>query len=111
LYLYPCLFAGSESEAAARGLWGATGIYILAGESQKALECARDITFLYPHTKFAASAAGFIASLPESQKAIDPEKEAREEQVSAPPNKEPADNPPNEKTKKHNHENTKTNKS
>lgn len=79
LYLYPSLFVGSETEPAARGLWGAAGIYQLAGESQKALECARDIITIYPGTKFAKPAAEFITSLPEAQRAIDPEKEAREE--------------------------------
>ena len=107
-YLYPSLFVGSETESAARGLWGAAAIYILTGESQKALECARDIGFFYPHTKFAPAAAGFIASLPEAQQAIDPEKDARAElasAASAPTNTETPEKSPKEKTKKKSHEN------
>jgi hypothetical protein len=83
LYLYPSLFVGSETEPAARGLSGAVAVYTMVDEPRNALECARDITIIYPTTKFAGQAAGFIASLPESQRAIDPEKEARDEQ--APP--------------------------
>ena len=105
LYLYPSLFAGSESEAAARGLWGAASIYLLAGESQKALECARDIAALYPHTKTASQAADLIASLPESQRAIDPEKEARAGLAPAP------DKSPDENPKKKSHEKKKPKKS
>lgn len=90
LYLYPSLFVGSETEPAARGLWGAVSVYNMVGEPQNALECARDITVIYPATKFAAQAAGFIASLPEAQRAIDPEKEARDEQAP-PPNKSAAE--------------------
>jgi len=103
-YLYPSLFAGSESEAAARGLWGAAGIYLLAGESQKALECARDISTLYPGTKFAGPAAEFIASLPEAQRAINPEKEARAGLAPAPQNAAAPDKSPEEKPKKKSHE-------
>ncbi len=104
LYLYPSLFAGSESEAAARGLWGAAGIYLLAGESQKALECARDIATLYPHTKPAGQAADFIASLPDAQRAINPEKEARAGLAPAPQKAEAPDKSPEEKPKKKSHE-------
>lgn len=108
LYLFPSLFAGSESEAAARGLWGATGIYLLAGESRKALECARDITTFYPRTKFAAPAADLIASLPESQHGTDPGKDASAKQIAAPKspekpaksNAEPAKKKSNENKKK-----------
>lgn len=111
LYLYPGLFAGSESDSSARGLWGAAGIYLLAGESQKALECARDITALYPNTKFAALASDFIASLPETQRAIDPEKEARADQLPPKPETKPSEKSPDEKTKKKSYEKNKTNKS
>ena len=108
LYLFPCLFAGSESEAAARGLWGAAGIYILAGENQKALECARDITTLYPHSKFAASAAGLIASLPEAKRTTDSGKDDGSKEI---PTQKKTDKPakPNEEpTKKKSHGNKKT---
>lgn len=101
LYLYPGLFAGSESEAAARGLWGAAGIYILTGESQKALECARDIASLYPQTKPAGPAKEFIASLPEAQRAIDPEKDARAEQMPPPEKNAKPDKSTEEKKKSH----------
>ncbi len=115
LYLYPSLFAGSEAEASARGLWGAVGIYQLAGESLSALECARDITALYPGTKAARSATEFIASLPESQRAIDPEKDAREEQsLGVPDSKTPeksTEKSTEEQPKKKPYEKTKTKKS
>ena len=111
LYLYPSLFAGSEAEAAARGLWGAAGIYLLAGESQKALECARDIATLYPHTKPAGQAADFIASLPEAQRAIDPEKEARTGMAPAPEKAEAPEKSPAETPKKKSHEKKKPKKS
>jgi len=110
LYLYPTLFAGSESEAAARGLWGAAGIYLLAGESQKALECARDIATLYPHTKSAGAATDFIASLPEAQRAIDPEKEARTGRISEPQNAGTPEKSTEETTKKKSHEKKKPKK-
>jgi hypothetical protein len=110
LYLFPSLFAGFEPEAAGRGLWGAAGIYILAGESHKALECARDIAILYPRTKFAAQAAEFIASLPEAQRVIDTEKNARAGQAPAPKNAETPDKSPDAKTKKKSHENKKPKK-
>ncbi|MFA7344285.1 MAG: hypothetical protein WC003_08285 [Terrimicrobiaceae bacterium] len=100
-YLYPCLFAGSEPEPAARGLWGAAGVYLLAGESQKALECARDIAGFYPGTKPAATAAEFIASLPAAQRAIDPEKDARAELAPTPKPAEKPGKSPDEKKKSH----------
>lgn len=108
-YLYPGLFAGSESEAAARGLWGAAGVYILTGETQKALECARDIAILYPQTKPAGPAKEFIASLPEAQRAIDPEKDARTQEMPPPEKNAKPDKPTEEKKKSH--ENKKTKKS
>lgn len=82
LYLYPTLFAGTDAEASARGLWGAADIYRLTGETQNALECARDIVALYSGTKYTTLAKDFIASLPEEQRALDPEKTAREEQIA-----------------------------
>lgn len=84
LFLFPALFEGSQAEPAARGLWGAVGIYQLTGEAANALECARDITIIYPGTKYAAPAKDFIASLPATLTSIDPEKEAREENAAAP---------------------------
>ncbi len=110
-YLYPSLFAGSESEAAARGLWGAAGIYILVGESQKALECARDVTALYPATKPAGPARQFMASLTEAQRAIDPEKEARAEQMPAPEKAGKPAKSDDEPTKKKSNETKKPKKS
>jgi hypothetical protein len=112
LYLFPALFAGSESEAAARGLWGAAGICLLVGESQKALECARDIVCLYPDTKSARPASEFIASLPDAQRAIDPEKDARNELAPAPKTGEkPSQKPADDKPEKQSHEKNKTKKS
>jgi len=77
-YLYPYLFFGSESQAAARGLAGAMGIYRFTGESGAALECARDLIALYPESSHAKAAKEFIDSLPQEIRAFDPEKEARE---------------------------------
>lgn len=78
-YLYPYLFFGSESEAAARGLAGAMGVYRFTGELAAALECARDLRKLYPESPQAAAAREFMDSLPEELLSNDPEKEAREE--------------------------------
>jgi hypothetical protein len=83
-YLYPYLFFGSNTEEAARGLWGAIGVYQLTGESAPALECARDLLRLYPKSKYAARAKVYVASLPEAQLAIDPEKEVQAENAPAP---------------------------
>jgi len=114
LFLYPSLFEGSQAEAAARGLWGAVGIYQLTGEAANALECARDITILYPGTKYAAPAKDFFNSLPATLTSVDPEKEAREENSAAPQHsrddgdeEKPADPDP----KKKSHETKKTKKS
>jgi tetratricopeptide (TPR) repeat protein len=77
-YLYPYLFLGSESAAAARGLWGAVEVCRFVGDLPNALECARDIVSLYPAAPEAASARTFIESLPEDIRAHNPETEARE---------------------------------
>ncbi len=63
LYLYPALF-DSPSSAAARGLWGAAGVYLLAGEPQNALECAHDIAALHPRSEFVARANALISESP-----------------------------------------------
>lgn len=104
LYLYPSLFVGSETEAAARGLWGAAEVYNLVAEPQNALECARDIAVLYPTTKYAALAAEYMKSLDPAQLAIDPEREAREDQM--PPTAQPSPENPSNKS----HETKKPNK-
>lgn len=98
LYLYPSLFYGSETGPAARGLWGAVKLYEGANAPAAALECARDIVALYPGTKYAALARDWIASQPEEIRAIDPEKEAREE--NATPSKPAAEPSPEPKNKK-----------
>ncbi|MFZ4682859.1 MAG: hypothetical protein ACOYMS_10170 [Terrimicrobiaceae bacterium] len=79
LYLFPSLFFGSESEPAARGLWGAVGVYQFTDATQDAVECARDLAALYPGTRYAKQAQDFLNSLPESQKHEDYEKDARKE--------------------------------
>jgi len=110
LFLYPALFEGSQADAAARGLWGAVGIYQLAGESANALECARDITILYTGTKYAAPAKDFITSLPATLTSVDLEKEAREENSAAPqqsPDDEEKPADPDPKKKSHETKNTK----
>ncbi len=113
LFLYPSLFEGSQADAAARGLWGAVGIYQLTGESANALECARDITILYPGTKYAAPAMEFIASLPATLTSVDPEKEAREENSAVPqkPKDDDEEKPADPDPKKKSHETKKSKKS
>lgn len=86
-YLFPYLFFGSENEAAARGLWGATGIYELVGELDKARETSRDIVRIYPATAYAANAKSFLDKLPKELRDEDPEKEAREEDHPPPKQK------------------------
>ena len=78
LYLFPALFMGSESESAARGLWGAVEIYRESGEVPLAIETCRDITALYPDTAYASKAKEFLAQRTPEQIAVDKEKEARE---------------------------------
>ncbi len=83
-YLFPYLFFGSESEAAARGLWGATGVYEMVGELDKARETSRDLIRIYPQTPFADKAKTFLEKLPQALRDEDPEKEAREEDHPSP---------------------------
>ncbi|MEI6278166.1 MAG: hypothetical protein WCQ16_02130 [Verrucomicrobiae bacterium] len=104
LYLYPSLFEGSGTTAAARGLWGAIGIYQLAGEPQNALECARDIAIIYPGTEQAVPANDLIATLAK----IPPPGDA--ENVSV-PKKQAPENLPSDKPKKKSHETKKPKKS
>jgi hypothetical protein len=68
LYLYPTLFFGSESEAAARGLWSVAQIYQSAGDFKPALEVSRDLVFIYPETSYAQRAAAVIDKLPDAVK-------------------------------------------
>jgi hypothetical protein len=105
LYLYPSLFEGSSIMPAARGLWGAIGVYQLAGEPNNALECARDITIIYPRTEYASRANEFLASLPKIQPADNLEKEAEE-----PPSPKKSA-PKRDLPKKKNHETKKPKKS
>ena len=63
LYLYPSLFFGTNNEKAARGLWGAVGIYRTSGEEQLAVETSRDILAFYPATPEAEQAKTYLASL------------------------------------------------
>lgn len=83
-YLFPSLFFGSESEPAARGLWGAVGVYQFTGETTHAAEISRDLVTLYPGTKYAALAQKFLDGLPAEFKNQDSEKEAREENSESP---------------------------
>lgn len=76
-YLHPYLFFGSETDAAARGLWGATGVYEFTGELPLAAELARDLVMIYPGTKYAPLAQKFLDGLPEEVRRQDNEKEAR----------------------------------
>jgi hypothetical protein len=79
LHLYPALFYGSDSERAARGLWGAVGIYRLTSQTNLAVETARDIATLYSGTPEAHQAEEFLASLKHEERASDFEAEGRKE--------------------------------
>ena len=93
LYLYPALFHGSDNARAARGLWGATGIYRLSASNAEeagnsdlsktqtglAIETARDIIKLHPDTSEAKLAQQFLDTLPPEQLASDFETEARQD--------------------------------
>lgn len=57
LALFPFLFHGTKRAQAARGLWLAHEIYLLAGEDDAAREVATDLTAIYSETPEAAKAA------------------------------------------------------
>jgi hypothetical protein len=79
LYLYPSLFFGKNNEKAARGLWGAVGIYQLCGDQQLAIETSRDIMAFYPATPEASHAKTYLASLSPEKLATDWEAEGKKE--------------------------------
>jgi len=79
LYLYPALFYGSDNERAARGLWGAVGVYRASNQLPLAIETSRDIAVLYPATTEAKLAQDFLTTLKPDQLATDFEAEARKE--------------------------------
>jgi hypothetical protein len=66
LYLYPALFFGSETEVAARGLWGAVELSRFAGDLRQALQASRDLVEIYSSTSYAREAQHFIDTLPDS---------------------------------------------
>lgn len=76
-YLYPLLFHGARAEAAARGLWQLVELYRFTGETQLALETARDTASLFPETEPAKAATAWMATLSAEEKAVDFEKEAK----------------------------------
>ena len=105
LYLYPSLFFGTNNEKAARGLWGAIGIYRTSGEERLAIETSRDIHTFYPKTQEAELARAYLASLKPEQLRADSEAEARKEMPESPPNEaspppQKAAKPAKEKKKK-----------
>ncbi len=105
LYLYPSLFFGTNNEKAARGLWGAIGIYRTSGEERLAIETSRDILAFYPKTPEAERARTYLASLKPEQLRADSEAEARKEMPESPPNEaspppQKAAKPAKEKKKK-----------
>jgi len=87
LYLHPYIFFGSEIDAAARGLWGASGVYQFTGETTHAAELCRDLVAIYPGTKYAGLAQKFLDGLPEEIRKQDNEKEARAD--AEPPSQKP----------------------
>ena len=76
-YLYPYLFFGSQVEPSARGLWGAIELYRFVGDQTQAREASQDLVTIYPDTSYAKLAGAFLATLPESSKKQDHEKNAR----------------------------------
>lgn len=84
LYLYPGLFAGAESQTAARGIWGAVGIYQFSEEWPAAVELCRDLVAIHPRTKYASLAKKFLDRLPAKAKKHDAEQDACEEIKDSP---------------------------
>ncbi len=76
LYLHPYLFLGSDTHAASRGLWGAVEVYRFGGDERNAIESARDLTMLYPGTRYATLGKEFLDSLPPETKKEDAEEDA-----------------------------------
>ena len=66
LYLYPALFFGSESEVAARGLWGAVELCRFAGDLGQAQQASHDLIEMYSATSYARQAQDFLGALPGS---------------------------------------------
>lgn len=97
LYLYPSLFFGTNNEKAARGLWGAIGIYRTSGEERLAIETSRDIHTFYPKTPEAEQARAYLASLNPEKLRADSEAEARKEMPESPPDEA---SPPSEESTK-----------
>lgn len=93
LYLHPSLFFGTNNEKAARGLWGAIGIYRASGEERLAIETSRDILAFYPKTPEAEQARAYLASLKPEQLRADSEAEARKELGEGYPLEEPSPPP------------------
>ena len=100
LYLYPSLFYGSNAELAARGLRGAVGIHLAAGDTRLAVETCRDILIIYPQTSSATFARDFMAKLPPEQAAWDAEKEALEASSTPPAAPQASPTPVKEPTPK-----------
>ena len=90
LYLYTSLFFGTNNEKAARGLWGAVGIYQLCGDQQLAIETSRDVVAFYPTTPDAALAKAYLASLSPEKLATDWEAEGKKEMQEDTSQKPPA---------------------
>lgn len=97
-YLYPALFLGSESAAAARGLWGAAGVYRSSGEDARARECARDLLALYPDSPEAKDAQKFLETLPKALLDENPETDAKN--AGSAPAPAPTEKSKTKKTKK-----------
>jgi hypothetical protein len=77
LYLYPALFFGSETNSAARGLWGALEIYRSAGDLEQALEVSYDLVSMYPETVHAKQAQALIEARADSLRKQDNEAQIR----------------------------------
>ncbi|MFP6874531.1 MAG: hypothetical protein VCA55_13605 [Verrucomicrobiales bacterium] len=62
-FLEPFLFYGTESVAAARGLWHAAKTYELIGQESRAVECLTDIEKLYPQASSEYPLAAMLGKL------------------------------------------------
>lgn len=62
-FLEPFLFYGTESVAAARGLWYAAKTYELIGQEERVVECLTDIKKLYPQVSSEYPLAAMIKKL------------------------------------------------
>ncbi len=67
LFLHPFLFHGRDADKAARGLWHARELYVLAGDPDAAKDVLTDIVEFYPDTAYGPQAREALKSLQPKQ--------------------------------------------